>query len=43
MNVKYLDNNYEYKLSKQPLESLRELIRISKFKNTDNNVTTFLH
>ncbi|MDC2979748.1 anthranilate synthase component I [Pelagibacteraceae bacterium] len=38
INIKYFDSNYEYKLSKQPLQSLRELIKISKFKNIDNNV-----
>ncbi len=32
-SVKYLDYNYNYKLNTNPLQSLRELIKLSKFEN----------
>ena len=37
-SIKYLNYNYNYKLNTHPLESLRELINISKFKDSDNDV-----
>ncbi len=37
-SIKYLGHNYEYQFSEEPLKGLRELINISKFKNSDNDV-----
>ncbi len=37
-SVKYLDQNYNYSLNSNPLEALRELINLSKFKNKDDSV-----
>ena len=37
-SVKYIDHNYNYKLNKHPLNGLRELINLSKFKNLDENL-----
>ena len=37
-SIKYLGHNYNYNLSNKPLQALRELITLSKFKNKDNNV-----
>ncbi len=37
-SIKYIDHNYNYKLSNNPLQGLRELINLSKFNKTDNNV-----
>ena len=36
--IKYLDEDYNYNLNDNPLEALRELINLSKFKNLDNSV-----
>ncbi|MBI04783.1 MAG: anthranilate synthase component I [Pelagibacteraceae bacterium] len=36
--VKYIDCKYDYKLNSHPLKSLRELINLSKFKNSNNDV-----
>ncbi len=36
--IKYLEENYNYNLSSNPIEALRELINLSKFKNLDNSV-----
>ncbi len=37
-SVKYLGHNYNYKLNQNPLQGLRELIEISKFKNKNTSV-----
>ncbi len=37
-SIKYLGCDYNYKLSDDPLNGLRELINLSKFKNTENNL-----
>ena len=37
-NVKYLNHNYQYELSKNPLQSLRGLINLSKFKTSYDDV-----
>jgi len=37
-SIKYLGHNHNYKLNNHPLQGLRELINLSKFKNRDNNV-----
>ena len=36
--IKYLDNNYDYKLDFNPISSLKKLVKISKFKNNKNEV-----
>ncbi len=36
--IKYLEHDYEYKLHINPIVSLKELVKISKFKNTQNQV-----
>ncbi len=36
--IKYFDHNYDYKLNNDPINSLRELVKISKFKNDENEV-----
>ncbi len=36
--IRYLGYNYGYKLNDNPLQSLRELINLSKFKKLENNV-----
>ncbi len=37
-SIKYLEHNYNYNLTNEPLQALRELINLSKFKNSDKNV-----
>ncbi len=37
-SIKYLGENYNYNLKRNPLEALRELIHLSKFKNIDESV-----
>ncbi len=37
-SIKYFGNNYNYILNKDPLQALRELINLSKFKNTNEDV-----
>ncbi len=37
-SIEYLGNSYNYKLSSNPLEGLRELIKISKFSNIADSV-----
>ncbi len=37
-HIKYLEHDYEYKLNINPIVSLKELVKISKFKNTQNQV-----
>ena len=37
-SIKYLSHNYNYKISNKPLQGLRELINLSKFKKEDNTV-----
>ena len=37
-SIKYLGINYNYILNKDPLQALRELINLSKFKNTNVDV-----
>ena len=37
-SIKYCEIDYEYKIDDNPLEGLRNLINISKFKNTENDV-----
>ena len=37
-SIKYLGHKYNYKLSNNPLKGLRELIKLSQFKNIDNNL-----
>ncbi len=37
-SIKYLGHNYNYKLNNHPLQGLRDLINISKFKNSQDNV-----
>ena len=37
-SIKYLDCKYNYDLSSNPLSALRELINLSKIKNSKNNV-----
>ncbi len=37
-SIKYLGHNYNYKLNNHPLQGLRDLINISKFENSQNNV-----
>ena len=37
-SIKYLDFNYDYKLSNKPLKALRELINLSKFKISNDEV-----
>ena len=33
--IKYLDHNFDYKLDQKPIHSLKELVKISKFKNNE--------
>ena len=37
-SIKYLGHNYNYKLNNHPLQGLRDLINISKFENSQDNV-----
>ena len=37
-SIKYLDNDYNYKINKEPLKGLRELINLSKIKNSSNEI-----
>ena len=37
-SIKYLGHKYNYKFSNNPLQGLRELIKLSQFKNIDNNL-----
>ena len=37
-SIKYLDYDHNYNLSKKPLQSLRELINLSKFDNDTDNL-----
>ncbi len=37
-SIKYIKNNYNYQISKEPLKGLRELINLSKIKSTDMDV-----
>ncbi len=37
-SIQYFNNNYNYNLNSNPLEALRELINLSKFKNNQNDV-----
>ena len=37
-NIKYLGNNYNYKINDNPIESLRDLINLSKVQNASGNV-----
>ena len=36
--IKYLDHNFDYKLDQKPIHSLKELVKISKFKNNEIDV-----
>ena len=36
--IKYLDHNFDYKLDVDPISSLKKLVKISKFKNSKNEV-----
>tara|TARA_Y100000590_G_scaffold470474_1_gene665524 strand:+ start:1336 stop:2814 length:1479 start_codon:yes stop_codon:yes gene_type:complete len=37
-NIKYIKNNYDYKINKSPIVSLKELIKISKLPNENTEV-----
>ena len=36
--IKYLDHDFDYKLDNDPINSLKELVKISKFKNNEIDV-----
>ena len=36
--IKYLDHNFNYKLNQEPIKSLKELVKLSKFKNNLDDV-----